>query len=495
VLVWLSAQNIVKSLSTERNVRSSIILIGLLSLLIGAIAATAQPLPFIVVSVVLLVAVPGIFLAYRWPEAFLILAIWTYFLKFTFLFSVMGLGITPFMLFLGLATVGYSLHIVDGSRRLILPVGLWFLLVFIGFTSLSLLLAKDLESSFGLYFRTVLDWILMLLIVQMIVDRQSMKKLVTAILFQAAVIICWGITDALISRAAGQPLVSYDSFFWNQFRKNEFSVYLAFIALLCLVLVIRRFNIRELLLGLALLLPIPIAWLITRSRSGLLALIISLFLFFLLERNGRLLRILLIFSVLVATSFAFFPSQERDLALDGIRALISPEDVVESRNVETISLRYELMEVGWDVLKSHPMLGVGFNQWQFYSPISNSRIDARTGERIDDPLEIHNRHFQIATNSGLVAAMGYIGFVITVIVSAMRSRRNTKGLIRSSFNALIAIAITVQIVLMVTTGFLFEWVIYGMLIGLINLAEIERNGSLAARKWLKLNFLVRKAQV
>ena len=450
------------------------LMVVLVGLLVGGSMAIL-PLPIVVPGTVILLGAPiGVFLAYKWPEVFLISAIWTNFLKFTFIYSIGELGITPFMIFLALALTGYGLRILSGKHRLILPVGFGFLVLFISFSALSLVVAKDLEVALGPFFRTILDWTLMLLIVQMITNRHNLKRLLVALLVQAMIVIAWGVIDTLQAMIAGLPLVSYSSFFWNQFRKNDFAVYLAFVSLLSLVVLLRGRKRLERYLATLLLLLVPVAWFMTRSRSGLLALIIGLFIFFVLERNGKLFRLFLIFSVLGAISFTIFPSEERDLALDGFRAFTDPENVVAQRNIETIHIRLELMEVGLQVFASQPLLGIGFNQWRSYSPISNYRRDPRTGELVLNPLEIHNRHLQIATNSGVFALLSYLAFVVAVLFSAMRARRKARGSMRSLLHALIAILIAKQMVLLVMTGFLWEWPIFGILAGVINVTRMEK---------------------
>lgn len=465
--------------------KSKVGLVTFVSLVVSSSLAIL-PLPVAVASVVILVfGTAGIYIAYRCPQCFLILAIWTYFLKFTFIFSAGGLGITPFMIFLALALAGYGLRIFTGKQRLILPIGMGFLIFFISFTTLSLLVAREIEVALGLYLRVVLDWTLMLLIIQMITDLRSLKRLLAALLLQAIIVISWGIFDAIQLMTSGLPLTDYSSFFWNQFRKNDFAVYLVFVSLLGLAILSRTRNRWEKIFAALLLTLVPVAWFITGSRSGFLALVIGLSIFSILERNGKLLRLLLSFSVLGLFTFAVFPSQERDLVLDGFRAFTNPASVIAERNVETINLRYELMEVGWEVFVSQPLFGVGFNQWQFYSPMSTYRRHPRTGEITLDPLEIHNRHLQIATNSGLFALLGYLGFVGAIIFSGLRARRNARGLTRSLLHALIASLIAGQIVLTVMTGFLWEWPIFGILVGLIHLVEVERAGDLGKHKWIK----------
>ena len=110
-----------------------------------------------------------------------------------------------------------------------------------------------------------------------------------------------------------------------------------------------------------------------------------------------------------------------------------------------------------------------------------------------DPLEIHNRHLQIATTSGIFALLAYLGFVSTILFWGMRSRRVSHGIVRSLLHALIAFLVAGQITMTVMTGFLWEWPTFGILVGLINLAEIERVGELRHRRWLKFALIPNKS--
>lgn len=442
-----------------------------------ALGVTIFPIRFSLGVMAFVFGSAAIYLSYRCPEFFLILALSTYFLKFTFIFSVFGLGITPFMIFEGLTLAGYGLRILTGKDQIRLPVGYGFLLAFIILTSMSLVLVHDYESALGLYFRALLDWMLMLFLVQMITDRRRLKVLMGALVIQALAIITWGMVDSYQAWASGVNLLtSYDSFFWNQFRKNDFAVYLAFVTLLSLMIVLREKNRLRRSVAALILIIIPLAWFVTRSRSGLLAIVMSLVIFLVLERNAKLLRLLFVFSIIVLVTFSIVPSQGRDIILDGFRALVDPDSVVYERNTYTINLRLQLMEAGLAKIVDNPLLGLGYSQWQFHSPFSVYRTDPRTGDIYLDPLEIHSRHFQIAVNNGLPALAAYISFVATILYASFRARRNTRGVILSFINVLVAFIISGQITMFFITGFLWEWPAFGILAGLINLVEAESIG-------------------
>lgn len=465
-----------------------VILVGLL---LGG-AVTVLPLKISAAMLILMGGAGALFLSYIWPEFFLILAVGTNFLKFTFLFSAAGLGITPHMIFLALAASGYGLRILSGKQRLVLPVGLGFLIAFFGFTTLSLLLARD-STVLGHFFRTILDWLLMFLLIQMITSRQSLKRLIIALFVQAAIVMGWAFTESIQTLGAGLTFATpdYDSFFWNQFRKNDFAIYLAFVLLLSLAVLLRSRNRLQRRLAVLLLVPIPLAWFVTHSRSGLVAIILSLFLYVILERNRKLLRLLTFLTILGGISFAVFPSEERDLVIDGFRAIIDPDSAVEGRSVYTINVRFQLMEASLETIAGRPLLGIGYRQWRSYSPAGNYRRDARTGELFYDPLEIHNRHLGIATERGLFALLSYLGFVGVLLVKGIRARRISEGFIRSLLNVTIAYLIASQIAMTFTTGLLWEWPTIGILAGLINLVEIEQLPDRERYKSLRFKFLPR----
>ena len=141
-------------------------------------------------------------------------------------------GLTPYMLFTVLAVGGYGFQILTGERRLIKPVGYIFLLLFIGITTLSLLIVQDFRAAIGVYARTVLQWALFFLLVQVLVDQKSASRLIRILLIQAVIVVGWGIISGVQLNYFG--VIERESFFWTQFQKNDFATYLAVVLTLAL---------------------------------------------------------------------------------------------------------------------------------------------------------------------------------------------------------------------------------------------------------------------
>ncbi|HIP69884.1 MAG TPA: hypothetical protein EYH05_00635 [Anaerolineae bacterium] len=453
----------------------------------GGMALTAQGL--IIVFTLLVAGTLGLAVAYKWPDMFVILALWTHFLKGVFIpkLAIGEFGATPFMVFVTLAAAGYGLQILRGKRRLILPVGLPFLILFMLFTTLSLLVVQDFRAAIGVYFRTVLDWVLLFGLVQMIISRQRMQQLVYALLAQAAVVVTWGIFAGIQLERLNVPRNTL--FFWRQFQKNDFAAYLAFVAVLALATLLVSKTRWEKIVSLALLLMVPLAWMFTFSRGGFLAIVVSLFLFIALERRKRLLRRLFLIIALIGTlgviMIAVAPSSTRDLAIDGLVSIVSGESSAQ-RHTDTIEFRVEIAQSAAEIIIENPILGVGFNQWQFYSPVKTRIFEAQTGEFREVGFSIHNRYLLIAANSGLIALAAYLGFLFTVLYSGLKARRYARLWTKTYLHALIAAVIGIQIALLFAPLVVWEWPTLGILIGLIHLAEIETKGDISRKQWFHL---------
>lgn len=436
-----------------------------------------------------LLTILGLSIAYKWPDMFVILAIWVHFLKGLFIpkLSLGDFGTTPFMVFVTLAVVGYGLQIILGKRQFVLPVGFLFLLIFIGFTTFSLLVVQDFRAAIGVYFRTVLDWALFFVIVQMIVSRKRMQQLIYALLLQAVVVVSWGILAGIQLERLNVPRNTL--FFWRQFQKNDFAAYLAIVIVIALATILVSKIRWEKLFSLYLLIMAPLAWVFTFSRGGFLAIVISVGVFIALERRKRILQRLFIMLFIVGlfslTTVTLAPSSTRDLALDGLISIVSGESTAQ-RHTDTIEFRFALAEYATGIIAEKPILGVGFNQWQFYSPVKTRIYEAQTGQFREVGFSIHNRFLLIAANSGIIALVGYIGYLIFVILLGVRSRRYANQWTKTYLNAFISSIIGIQVALLFAPFVVWEWPTLGILAGLINLVEIETKGTLSLMQRIQL---------
>lgn len=446
-----------------------------LSLLIGLTSAFNSKIT-VAMLVIIVGAIVVIWISTRWPEIFLIVAIWTNFMKSAYIpgLAIGEFGATPYMIFTALSLLGFGIQISMGKRQLVLPSSLWFLLLFMAFTTLSLLYTQNFRLAFGSYVRTLLDWIMMFLIVQMLIDMKKVHKLMAALLIQALVMATWGAIAGInleISNVQRRAL-----FFWQQYQKNDFAAYLGLVLILALATITLARTRRNKGIGLILLPLVPIGWIFTFSRGGFLAIVVSLFIFLSLERNKKLWQqsIVAIFLLGIFSGgfLTFSSSQARDLAVDGLISLVTGESEAE-RHTHTIDVRLELVEAALEVIADYPILGVGFNQWQLYSPITTRVYEPQINEFREKGFDIHNRYLGIAANSGLIALMGYVGFIATVLIIAINQRLTAHAALRTYINVFIAATVGMQVALLFAPEVLWEWPVIGILLGLINVRRRE----------------------
>ncbi len=462
---------------------SNIKFITVFLLLSMSIAIISAYLPELAVAIVILMigGTVAIRISTQWPEIFLILAIWTNFMKSAYIpgLIVGEFGATLYMVFTSLAALGFGIQIFTRKRRLILPPGLWFLLFYIAFTTLSLIVVQDFRLAIGAYVRNLLNWIMIFLLVQMLTNQQKVHKLMTALLIQAVFVASWGVIAGIRLEILGEPRRSL--FFWQQYQKNDFAAYLGIVLVLALATFTLAKTRRNRLLALILLPLVPIGWVFTFSRGGFLAIVVCLSIFLVLERNKKLLQqsfVAIFIIALFGLGFITFSSSNaRDLAIDGLYSIVTGESEAE-RHEKTIGVRFELAKAAIDVITQHPVLGVGFNQWQFYSPITTRVYEPQANEFREKGFDIHNRYLRIAANSGLIALLGYLGFLIVILIFALKQRHSANITIRTYLNVFIAAVLGIQVALIFAPNVLWEWPVFGILLGLININQTMQKSSI-----------------
>lgn len=433
---------------------------------------------FAAISIVLgLGGIIALGIGVRWPEAMLILALWTNFMKSAYIpgLTFREFGATPYMVFTFLSLLGFIIQIITGKRRLILPSGLWFLLLFMSYTTLSLLFVQNFRLAFGSYVRILLDWSTMFLILQMLTNQEKVYKLISALLVQALIITTWGFIAGISLEILNLPRRSL--FFWQQYQKNDFAAYLGIVLILALATITLAKTRRNKLIAFILLPLVPIGWVFTFSRGGFLAIIVCLFVFLALERNKKLWQHSIIAIVLLGLFSVGFitlsSSRARDLAVDGLISIVTGESEAE-RHTHTIDVRFELAEAALQVIADKPVLGVGFNQWQLYSPLVTRVYEPQANEFREKGLDIHNRYLGIAANSGLLTLFGYLGFILTILIIAINQRHSDNTPIRTYINVFIAAMLGMQVALMFAPEVLWEWPVTGILLGLINVNRVTQ---------------------
>lgn len=453
---------------------SKLLLAILVSFIIGfsAILITQRSIKIVFVVIGVLII---FWFTLKRPIVFVFLAILTNFLRTFFIpgLSVGQFGVAPYMMFETLAIMGYGYQIISGRRQLILPIGWKFLFAYFAFSTISLFFVLNFRIVAGVYVRTVLDWFLLFLIIQIIVDRYTFNKLIWVILVQSLILTIWGIFAGM---AIKEIKLAGLIFFWNQFQKNDFAAYLAVASVLALSTLLVGKRHRQKWLSLILLPLIPVAWLFTYSRAGFLAIIVSVGTFLVLERNKQLLKKLLgwllIFSIISSIGIALSPAITKNLAFDGLRSLVG-EKTTTQRHTDTIEFRIVLLKAAAKELSQNPLFGLGFNQWQYYSPFQTRVFDQQTGEYREVGMAIHNKYLGMATNQGLLALFSYWGFVLLVLITAFQVRRSADLYLRTYLHAFIGALVGTQLAMQFAPDMLWEWPVLAILVGIVNLIQIE----------------------
>jgi O-antigen ligase len=455
---------------------TSIVFIPLFLLLSSLVAFVSVQYPELAIYLVVLIigGMVAVIIGTYWPEMFLILAVWTNFMKSAYIpgLAVGEFGAAPYMIFTALAMLGFGIQIITGKRSLVLPKGILFFLIFAGFTTLSLLVVQNFRLAIGAYARNVLDWIIMFLLVQMLIDQKSIRKLIAALLVQAVFVTCWGVVSGIQLEVLNVPRRTL--FFWQQYQKNDFAAYLGIVLVLSLAVFTLAKSRRHRLFALFLLPLVPIGWIFTFSRGGFLAIVVCLLVFLALERNKKLVQHSILAVILIGLLglgfLAFSSSNARNLAVDGLRSIVTGESEAE-RHTETVSFRLKLAGAALEVISEHPILGVGFNQWQFYSPITTRVYDPQADEFRETGFSVHNRLLLIAANSGLIALVGYTGFLMAIIIYSLQVRRYASLRMRTYLHVFIAAVAGMQVALLFAPSVTWEWTSLGILGGIANVAR------------------------
>jgi len=396
-----------------------------------------------------------------------VLALWTIVVPTTSLFDVAGLSVAPYMVFEGLAFLGWMVRGPLNHRRVAVPVGLAFLGVHVGFSAASLLVVEDFRIAITSFLRMGLLWLLMFLLVGLIVRRSQFVRLRTALLVQAVVVL-------FIGGASSFELGPGYSLFATQFQKNEYATYMALVSMLSMsVLVSGTESFHDRLLALVTLALVAVGWPLTYSRSGLVAIVVALVAFAYFNLTVKFVRLLAVVVVLVGVAFASLPEGARSTATQAIKSMTGAEtDNAVFR--QTIDERLTLNRVALERIVASPLLGVGFNQFTLHSPVIITIWDVKHQSLADVGSTVHNRYLHMAAESGVPALIGYLGFASVLLIAALRLRRDADRQLRQMLDAMIAAELGFLASLLFSPGLPWEWPLLGLLAATVNIVRRER---------------------
>jgi O-antigen ligase len=173
---------------------------------------------------------------------------------------------------------------------------------------------------------------------------------------------------------------------------------------------------------------LPLVILLTQSRGALIALVVSMLLFFIMHSSKKRLRTFLTAVALAVFTLPFVP----DSAWERFSGLIKLGDETTIREADpegSAEARYTIWGVANTIISDNPITGVGLGAY----PTAH----ARYAERMDitlaakGPRDTHSTYLNIGAEMGLVGLAIFIAMIATAYIDAEITRRRAKHLPRS----------------------------------------------------------------
>ncbi|NQT25575.1 O-antigen ligase family protein [candidate division KSB1 bacterium] len=246
---------------------------------------------------------------------------------------------------------------------------------------------------------------------------------------------------------------------------NSFAWYLDFILPIPLAIILLGRGKRNLSLNLIALCIGCIVLFMTLSRGGWLGMLFSSFivLSYLITKLTPMKRFYTIIIMILLACIAFIlmlgmtnPVRDRFLAEDGGSAYV----------------RIPLMQVAVNIIKHHPMTGVGLNNYTLVHH-NYDNTDGRVSTYF--PYPVHNIFLQLGAEVGVIGLMFFIVFLICILYQAI-------GLIRANNSLTTAVALGLLVSLM---GGMIQAQVENATIGSANLLPLWMLSGLIAGLWEK----------
>ncbi len=129
-----------------------------------------------------------------------------------------------------------------------------------------------------------------------------------------------------------------------------------------------------------------------------------------LRKRGPVVVVAVLLAVVVA--FAAGDSRVRRKIVSIPRSLHGPTDV-------NVSTRYVLWDVSWQLIKSHPVLGVGMGD---FTTEAEKLIE---GRHVETATDSHNVYLQVLATRGIVGFLPFLFFWIVLFRTLWRTRSST----------------------------------------------------------------------
>ena len=191
-------------------------------------------------------------------------------------------------------------------------------------------------------------------------------------------------------------------------HSSNYAKFATFCLPVCLALIaVLRKNIWKILLGIVLLFTL-VALILTLSRAGLAASLFGLSCVILL-----LLRSMRHRKGIVAMSLGLFVFGMAVAWFVGGNRLLNRI----SEDYGSAISRPQMFSVAWNVIKAHPVTGVGLNNYTLIAPDYDSTDEAIS---VTFPHPVHNIYMLYAAEMGIPGALSFIWFLLATIVLAFK---------------------------------------------------------------------------
>jgi O-antigen ligase len=294
-------------------------------------------------------------------------------------------------MFLGLALAGWAVTLIIERRRPLAPSWMMPLLLYAVWTMVSAVLSPDPATSFADCKQLIL--LLLVPLTYDVVDEDSALMLTTIVLAAAAFSALIGISQ--------YSILHYDNL--GQRVRSTLGLYMTFSGLMMLALTLalaRVLFMTRSRIWPALVIPaLSVVLALSLTRNAWLGACAAVALL-LVMRDIRLTAVL---PVIAALFFASAPAP----VLQRFYSVFDLGDI-------TISDRFAMQRAGAEIVKAHPIFGVGPNMIErVYPQFRDSRAVEGTVSHL------HNVPLQIAAERGLPALALWLWFVVAAVLGAV----------------------------------------------------------------------------
>jgi len=186
------------------------------------------------------------------------------------------------------------------------------------------------------------------------------------------------------------------------------------------------------ILGVVLL---PMLILMTQSRGVFLGLLV--FIAIALAGQRRRLRLVFRLGVVALLLAAIVPAGVWD-RVGSLRHATSTASLEQVDGAEGSALqRFEIWRVGWKISRDHPLMGVGLGAY----PLHHERyaLDPEFNPTAQGPRDTHSLYLRVLAETGYPGFLLYFGMLLTVGISAERTRRRCRGVLDTAARQLLVL--------------------------------------------------------